>query len=57
MAEMSTRTDYENRNTEEHQHSEGVVARTIENQTAKLPSDLFLWASVGSMAGFWRCSV
>jgi hypothetical protein len=31
-------------------HREGNVARTIENQTAKLPSDVFLWASVGSMA-------
>jgi hypothetical protein len=32
------------------EHKEGKVARTIEEQTAKLPSDLFLWASVGSMA-------
>jgi hypothetical protein len=31
-------------------HSEGKVARTIEEQTAKLPSDLFLWAAIGSMA-------
>lgn len=31
------------------QHSEGVVARTIEEQTAKLPSDVFLWAAVASM--------
>lgn len=30
-------------------HAEGTVARTIEQQTAKLPSDLFLWAAVGSM--------
>jgi hypothetical protein len=30
-------------------HSEGPIARTIEQQTAKLPSDLFLWAAVGSM--------
>lgn len=30
-------------------HSEGVVARTIEKQTAKLPSDVFLWAALGSM--------
>lgn len=29
---------------------EGVVARSIEQQTAKLPSDLFLWAAVGSIA-------
>jgi len=32
-------------------HSEGVVARTIEEQTAKLPSDLFLWAAAGSIVG------
>ena len=31
-------------------HSEGKVARAIENQTAKLPSDLFLWAALASMA-------
>jgi hypothetical protein len=30
-------------------HSEGTVARAIESQTAKLPSDLFLWAAVASM--------
>jgi len=31
------------------EHSEGQVARTIEEQTAKLPSDTFLWAAIGSM--------
>jgi len=31
------------------EHEEGIVARTIEQQTAKLPSDLFLWLAVGSM--------
>ena len=30
-------------------HSEGTVARTIEQQTAKLPSDVFLWAALGSI--------
>jgi len=34
----------------EPEHAEGTVARTIEQQTAKLPSDLFLWAAVGSIA-------
>ncbi len=29
---------------------EGSVAKTIEEQTSKLPSDLFLWAALGSMA-------
>lgn len=32
-----------------HSHSEGRVAKTIEEQTAKLPSDLFLWIAVGAM--------
>lgn len=31
-------------------HSEGPIAKTIEQQTAKLPSDMFLWAALGSMA-------
>jgi len=31
------------------QHTEGTVARTIEQQTAKLPSDIFLWAALGSI--------
>ena len=29
---------------------EGPVARTIEQQTAKLPSDIFLWAALASIA-------
>lgn len=32
------------------EHTEGQVARSIEEQTAKLPSDTFLWAAIGSMA-------
>ena len=32
------------------EHTEGKVARTIENQTAKLPSDTFLWAAAASIA-------
>ena len=32
------------------EHNEGPVAKAIEQQTAKLPSDIFLWASLGSMA-------
>ncbi len=30
-------------------HREGAVARSIEQQTAKLPSDTFLWAALGSI--------
>ncbi|HSK11412.1 MAG TPA: hypothetical protein VK911_17640 [Vicinamibacterales bacterium] len=36
---------------EAQQQTEGPVARAIEEQTAKLPSDTFLWAAIGSMAG------
>ena len=32
------------------QHTEGPVARAIEQQTAKLPSDTFLWLAGGSIA-------
>lgn len=35
------------KNGEKH---EGRLAKAIEEQTAKLPSDTFLWASVASMA-------
>jgi len=34
---------------EAQEHSEGIVARTIEQQTAKLPSDIFLWGALGSI--------
>jgi hypothetical protein len=36
--------------TDPYTHSEGAVAKTIERQTAKLPSDTFLWLAVGAMA-------
>ena len=31
------------------QHTEGEVAKKIEEQTSKIPSDIFLWAALGSM--------
>lgn len=31
-------------------HREGLVAKTIEGQTAKLPSDTFLWAAGAAIA-------
>ena len=31
------------------EHREGPVARAIESQTAKLPSDTFLWAAFASI--------
>ena len=30
-------------------HREGILAKTIEEQTAKLPSDTFLWAAIASI--------
>jgi hypothetical protein len=33
------------------EHREGPVARSIEQQTARLPSDLFLWGALGSITG------
>jgi hypothetical protein len=35
--------------TNPERHAEGPIARTLEQQTAKLPSDLFLWAALGSI--------
>ena len=32
------------------EQSEGQIAKAIERQTAKLPSDTFLWLAVGSIA-------
>ena len=48
ISEMTERTTRQN---EPWQHSEGAVARTIEDQTAKLPSDTFLWMAVAAMGG------
>lgn len=36
-------------NNENPEHKEGKVASAIEEQTAKIPSDIFLWAALGSM--------
>ncbi len=47
---MNAETSHKRTDREAEQYSEGPVARTIESQTAKLPSDLFLWAAVGSIA-------
>ena len=30
-------------------HSEGPIARILESQTARVPSDVFLWAAFGSI--------
>lgn len=34
---------------ETNNHKEGKVAKTIEKETSKLPSDLFLWSAVAAM--------
>jgi hypothetical protein len=31
------------------EHQEGPIAKAIEEQTAKLPSDIFLWAALASI--------
>jgi len=49
--ETMSRMDQHHTTHEDRQHAEGTIARTIEQQTAKLPSDLFLWAAVASIAG------
>ena len=47
---MSTAYLNEPRTVPSPEHREGPIARGIEQQTAKLPSDTFLWAAVGSIA-------
>lgn len=48
---METRSQFAGMVQEPYQHSEGFLARSIEDQTAKMPSDVFLWAAIGSIAG------
>jgi hypothetical protein len=45
---MDTMQDYRS-TSEAAEQTEGTVARTIESQTAKLPSDTFLWLALGTM--------
>lgn len=50
MSSTMGQTDYgTGQMTQSQQHTEGTIARTIEQQTAKLPSDTFLWAALGSI--------
>lgn len=47
---MESRVDTEFADfTDEVKTKEGPIARKLESATAKLPSDVWLWASVGSM--------
>ena len=48
---MATQTATHRAHMTRPEHTEGLVVRTIEQQTAKLPSDLFLWAAGGSIIG------
>jgi hypothetical protein len=45
------RTDKVGAQADAQEHAEGSVAKRIEKQTAKLPSDVFLWAATGSILG------
>jgi hypothetical protein len=45
--EMTMPTDFARPDVQSH--SEGRIAKTIEDQTAKLPSDTFLWMAVAAM--------
>jgi hypothetical protein len=47
---MEMRLRYSHLMTNPTEHREGPVARAIEKQTAKLPSDAFLWAAGASIA-------
>ena len=46
MNTTASRSAYQNR----EDHNEGFLAKSIEEQTAKLPSDTFLWLAFGSIA-------
>jgi hypothetical protein len=50
MNQSVTKDDFGKNKNEPQKHKEGPVAKTIEKQTAKLPSDLFLWTAVGAIA-------
>jgi hypothetical protein len=46
---MATEFSKQPRRAPTEQHREGPLARSIEQQTAKLPSDTWLWAAFGSI--------
>jgi len=45
ISELANQTRQDTR----EEHREGPLARNIEQQTAKLPSDTWLWAALGSI--------
>lgn len=48
---QQTQTPEARLHSDAEKHSEGMVARGIERQTARLPSDTFLWAAAASIGG------
>lgn len=49
MAETMTKLKQNSDSQEAQEHSEGRVARTLEEQTAKMPSDVWLWAAFAAI--------
>jgi len=49
MAETMMKGRHNTDSQEAQEHGEGKVARTIEEQTAKLPSDVWLWAAFAAI--------
>lgn len=49
MNNTALKNDVNSNKNEAAQHAEGRVAKAIENQTAKLPSDTFLWLACGAI--------
>jgi hypothetical protein len=45
----ATGTQFTSAGSSPAEQTEGTVARTIEEQTAKLPSDIFLWGALGAI--------
>lgn len=50
MPNMQPNTSNSQNSQDAQKHSEGPITRQIENQTAKIPSDVFLMAALGSIA-------
>ena len=51
IADIGKRQYGNDSRTEIEQHSEGTLAKVIEQQTAKVSSDIFLWAAAASILG------
>ena len=49
MAELMGKENQHTDAQEAQEHGEGRVARTIEEQTAKMPSDVWLWAAFAAI--------